>query len=174
MTKPIEWSPAREQLVDARGRLLTLGLFLEIDYNNKDAIYTLKDYDHEYEGKTYLSLKRLFLEASDPTEYMFATKYLAGWEHWQRINANKALALYTVKWRQELELKLRAEGVQHVLKSARVKQNWLAAKFLAEKGWEVRAAGRPSQDEVDKNLAIESKIQNEFSEDIARLRLVNG
>ncbi len=161
----------RDMLVDSRGRYKTLSLFLEIDYD-KDAIYTLKGYDHEYEGKTYISLKRLFLEMSDPTEYEFATKYLADWDHWQKICANKVLAQYIEKWRFELELKLRAEGVQRVIKSARSKGNWLAAKFLAEKGWEVRIAGRPGKDEVERELKVQAAIQSEFEDDVARLKLV--
>lgn len=160
-------------LVDDRGRYKTLSLFLEIAYD-KDAIFTLKDYDHEYSGKMYYSLKKLFLEESDPTEYQFATKYLAGWEHWQRMCNNKVLNTHIEKWRVELELKLRSEGIQWVLKSARKKQNWLAAKFLAEKGWETRAAGRPSKEELERNIAIETRIQDEFSDDIARLKVVNG
>lgn len=163
----------RNDFVDSKGRYKTLSLFLEIAYD-KDAIYTLKDYDHEYEGKTYVSLKRLFLETSDPTEYSFATQYLGGWDHWQRLCNNKVLAQHIEKWRIELELKIRSEGVKHILKSARSKGNWLAAKFLAEKGWETRAAGRPSKEEIAKNIAIETQIQNEFDEDIARLRVVNG
>lgn len=158
-------------LVDERGRYKTLSLFLEIAYD-KDAIFTLKGYDHVYEGKTYYSLKKLFLEASDPTEYEFATKYLADWDHWQKMCNNKLIAQHIEKWRYELELKLRAEGVQWVIKSARKKQNWLAAKFLAEKGWETRLAGRPSKDEVERELKIQADIQNEYSDDLDRIRLV--
>lgn len=160
-------------LVDDRGRYKTLSLFLEIAYD-KDAIYTLKGYDHTHEGKTYISLKRLYLECSDPLEYEFATKYLADWDHWQKICNNKVLAQHIEKWRFELELKLRAEGVQRVIKSARGKGNWLAAKFLAEKGWETRIAGRPSKEEVERETKIQTAIQSEFEEDIVRLRAVNG
>lgn len=163
----------RNCFVDERGRYKTLSLFLEIQYD-ADAIYTLKGYDHEYKGKTYTSLKRLFLEMSDPTEYEFANTYLADWDHWQKICNNKVLALEINKWRSELELKLRAEGVQWVLKSARKKGNWLAGKFLAERGWETRVAGRPSKEEVERNTAIESAISKEFEDDIARLKVVHG
>lgn len=163
----------RDMLVDDRGRYKTLSLFLEIAYDS-DAIFTLKDYDHEYNGKTYISLKRLFLEMSDPTEYQFATTHLAGWEHWQKICNNKRLNVEVEKWRVELELKLRAEGVQRILKSARSKGNWLAAKFLAEKGWETRAAGRPSKEDIEREIKIASTIQSEFEEDITRLKLVQN
>ena len=87
--------------------------------------------------------------------------------------ANKVLAAHIEKWRFELELKLRAEGVQRVLKSARSKGNWLAAKFLAEKGWEVRQAGRPSKEDVERETAIRANLANEFADDIVRLKVVN-
>lgn len=161
----------REMLVDDRGRYRTLSLFLEAQYD-KDAIFTLKGYDHTYEGKVYISLKRLYLETADPTEYEFATKYLVDWEHWQRLCQNKFLSAHIEKWRFELDLKLRSEGVQRIIKSARSKGNWLAAKFLAEKGWEIRQAGRPSKEEIEKNTAIEAQIQSEFDDDITRLKLV--
>lgn len=163
----------RDLLVDDRGRYKTLSLFLEIAYD-KDAIFTLKDYDHEYEGKMYYSLKKLYLETSDPTEYRFATTHLAGWDHWQKICNNKVLAQHVEKWRVEMELKLRSEGVERIIKSARSKGNWLAAKFLAERGWETRTAGRPSKDEVEKNIAIEAQIASEFEDDVARFKVVNG
>ena len=159
--------------VDDMGRYKTLSLFLESTYD-KDALFTLKDYDHEYHGKVYPSLKKLFLETGDPTEYIFATKYLAGWEHWQKICANKSLAIHVDKWRYELELKLRSEGIQWVIKSARSKQNWLAAKFLAEKGWDTRIAGRPSKEEVDRELKIQASIDSEYADDIDRIRLVKN
>lgn len=164
---------SRDQFVDGKGRYLTQSLFLEIGYN-EDAIFTLKGQDHELNGKTYISLKRLYLESSDPTEWEFATRYLADWDHWQKICANKVLAQHVDKWRFELELKLRAEGVQRVLKSARSKGNWLAAKFLAEKGWEQRIAGRPSKEEVARETKIQAAIASEFDDDIVRLRVVNG
>lgn len=163
----------RDMFVDDRGRYKTLSLFLEIDYN-KDAIYTLKGYDHTYGDKVYPSLKRLYLECSDPTEYEFASRYLADWDHWQKMCNNKVLATHIEKWRYELELKLRAEGVQRIIRSARSKGNWLAAKFLAEKGWDVRIAGRPSKEDVERETKIQAHIQSEFDDDIARIKLVQN
>ena len=164
---------SRNDLVDDRGRYKTLSLFLEIAYD-KDAIFTLKDYDHEYEGKMYYSLKKIYLEKGDPTEYQFAVENLAGWDHWQKICNNKVLAQHIEKWRAELELKLVSEGVRLIVNSAKGKGNWLAAKFLAERGWQTRAAGRPTKEELEKNIAIESAIQSEFEDDLKRFKVVNG
>lgn len=161
----------RDMLVDDRGRYRTLSLFLEIDYDT-DALFTLKGYDHTYEGKVYPSLKRLYLETSDPTEYEFATKYLADWDQWQKICENKILRQHVDKWRMELELKLRAEGVQRIIRSARSKGNWLAAKFLAEKGWDVRLAGRPSKEEIEREIKMAANLQAEYDDDISRIKLV--
>ena len=162
----------RDIFVDDRGRYKTLSLFLEIAYD-RDAIYTLKDYDHDYNDKTYISLKRLFLEIADPTEYTFSTKYLAGWEHWQKICNNKVLAQHIEKWRTELEMKLRSEAVRTIYGQSR-KGSVTAAKWLAERGWDDRPAGRPSKAEIEKQTKIIQDVQNEFEQDYTRLHVVGG
>lgn len=87
-----QWLPDRSRFRDRTGKYITQSLFLENGYNTELAVYTLTDEDKEYKGKVYPSLRRLFLECMDPTEYVFATTYLWGWEHWQRICANKMMA----------------------------------------------------------------------------------
>ena len=162
----------RSDFTDARGRYLTLSLFLEIEYK-EEALYTLKDYDHEYNGKIYPSLKKLYLEVGDPTEYQFATKHLAGWDHWQKIIGNKILLQEVEKWRTELEMKLRSEAVRTIYGQSR-KGSVTAAKWLAERGWDDRPAGRPSKAEIEKQTKIIQDVQNEFEQDYARLRVIGG
>ena len=154
-------------------RPLTQSLFLEIGYN-ADAVYTLKDIDHEYNGKVYKSLKALYLAVSDPTEYKFANTYLLGWDHWQRIVANKALAQHIEKWRFELEIKLRSEGVLAVRRHSQSKHPsaWQASKWLADRGWETRGAGRPSKEDIEHERQVVAAIHNDFLEDERRLLLV--
>lgn len=160
----------KNKLLDDQGRPLTQGLFLEINYDEKYAVYTLKDYDHEWNGKTYPSLKKLYLETEDPVEYRFVSLHLASWNQWQRLLANKIIRKHIDEWREELRLKLMSAGVRELQMLARSENgNFQAAKFLAECGWDKRRAGRPSKEELEKALAMENRVQEDFDADIKRL-----
>ncbi len=159
----------RLKLKDSRGRPLTQGLFLEIGYNTEFAVYTLKDDDFEYDGQVYPSLKKLYLECMDPEEYIFATTYLLGWDQWQRICNNKILKKHVDEWRTELEYKLRSLGVQSIIEHAQGPKGYQAAKWLAEKGFNRRGAGRPSKEDVESEKRFQAKIEEEYGADIVRL-----
>ena len=150
------------------GRPITQSLFLEIGYSDS-ALYTLKDNDFEYNGRTLPSIKRLYMEIGDPTEYEFATQCLLGWSHWLRICDNKILRKHIDEWRVELEVKLRSRGVKAAMLAAHG-GNFQAAKFLADRGWDSRGPGRPSKAEVERETKIQADIANEYSADIIRLK----
>ncbi|MNJ09616.1 hypothetical protein D3C77_37620 [compost metagenome] len=159
----------KSKLIDTMGRPLTQSLFLEIGYSDY-AVYTLKEQDYVYKGVEYPSLKRLYLVEEDPTEWSFADKYLLGWQHWKRLCENKVIAKHVEEWREELELKLRSQAIRDMQAlCASESGNYSAAKFLADRGWEKRSAGRPSKAEKDRHLRIEEKINQEYGADIARL-----
>lgn len=160
----------RDTQLDELGRPITQSLFLEMGYTS-NAVYTLKDVDYTYKGKLYPSAKRLYLELGDPTEYEFATKYFLGWDHWQRICANKLVSEHIMKWRDELEVKLRSQAVRMNIEAAK-NGNYQAAKWLADRGWLTRAAGRPSKAEVAKELKVAADIQNEYGADVIRLKAI--
>jgi hypothetical protein len=161
--------PSKEQMLDDMGRPITQSLFLEINYTDM-AVYTLKDDDHELNGKQYPSLKKLYLECEDPTEYVFATTYLIGWKHWLRLCENKAIRKHIDEWREELEIKLRSRGVHEVIKAATRPGGLQAAKWLADRGWASRPAGRPSKAEVEREREFAARVSDEFSADILRLK----
>ena len=156
------------QFKDSMGRPLTQGLFLEIGYNTEFAIYTLKEEDFEYEGKVYPSLKRLYLEMSDPIEYDFATTHLGSWEQWQRISNNKVLKKHVDSWRKELELKIRSQAVAEVIKFSRTDKGFQAAKWLADKGFDKRV-GRPSKEAIEEEKRFQARIHEEYDDVIVRL-----
>lgn len=159
--------PTKSQMVDSSGRPMTQSLFLETQYSVY-SIYTLKDDDHEYNGKLYPSIKKLYLATEDPTEYIFATTYLLGIKHWYRIYENKLMQDHIDQWRFELELKLRSKGVRQLISAAN-KGSQSAAKFLVDKGWADRAAGRPSKEELAKEKKIRMDIEDEYADDFKRL-----
>lgn len=158
----------REKMIDFRGIPYTQSLFLEIGYDADVAVYTLKEIDHPYQGQVFPSIKRLYLEMEDVTEYDFANEYFLNWNHWQRICENKRIRKDIDQWREELELKLRSRAVRSMIKSAS-SGNYQASKWLADREWKQRGAGRPSKAEVDRQKKIDSAINDEYSADVVRL-----
>lgn len=158
----------KDKLIDTLGRPLTQALFFEVSGAKEYAYFTLKDRDHHYGGQTYISLKRLYLEHEDPVEYDFATTYLLGWHHWERLCGNNMLRKHIDKWREELELKMRSEAFKNILDTAS-DGNFQASKWLADKGWDKKSAGRPSTKAKEKEDALMHSIQTDYGDDIKRL-----
>lgn len=158
---------------DRNGRWLTQALFPETSNDDKFLVYRLKDgisdkFNH------LPCLKHLYLDCMDYTEYKFANKYLGGWEHWQRLCQNAVIGREVDKWRDELEVKLVAEGLKQITDIAIDPDNkgrLTAAKFLAEKGFKPkRTAGRPTKDEVSREAKIAAGVTDKVSSDLERIR----
>ena len=162
----ITWT--KKDLQDTRGYPLTQSLFLEIAYSEY-AIFTFNDEEKLYNGKKYPSLRQYYLDIADPTEYQFAKQCLLGWDHWQRICENVAVKKEVEKWREELEVALRSEGILAIIDAS--ENNFQASKWLADKGWSPgKSAGRPSKAEQDKEKRIADRINNDFKADILRMK----
>jgi hypothetical protein len=161
----------KDAMIDAKGAPITQGLFLETSYANTDNVqYTLKGRDYTYKGKKLPSIKRLFLEMEDPTEYDFAYEYFLDWDHWQRIKKNKLIAVHLEGWADELELRLRAQAVRDIIDMSSTERSFQSAKWLADRGWEKRAPGRPTKEEKVREQAMQVRIADEFKDDLARLK----
>jgi hypothetical protein len=165
MTKLI--LPTKDKLVDVRGHPLTQALFLEIGYTDY-AQYTLKEDDWEYEGRIFPSLKKLYLAEDDPTEYDFANKYLLNWNHWQRISENRAVRKHIDDWREELEIRIRSQAVKQMLANSR-KGGLEASKWVANRGWAQKGAGRPSKADIESEKRFLARVSDEYSADVVRL-----
>lgn len=157
----------KSKLTDSSGKPLTQGLFLEIGYS-ESAIYTLKDSDHEYSGRTLPSIKRLYLGMEDTTEYEFANKFFLGWSHWQRICNNKILRKHIDEWRIELDLKLRARAVKLMIEQADG-GGYQAVKWLADRGWDIKKVGRPTKEDIESEKKTIAKVESEYGSDVYRL-----
>ena len=151
---------------DKMGRWFTEGMFVEVSRTDKiDAPYCLNPRN---ETKDMPSLKRLYLECADPTEYLFATTHLGGWKHWQKLLRCSWFKPHIKEWREELEIKLRAEGIREQRRLAN-KGSSNAARWLAEKGWEEKKRGRPSKAEVAGERKREAEIEKELEEHFDRV-----
>ena len=167
------WKLDKRALRNSKQAFLTQALFLEHAFDYDIAVYSRSDEDkiHIASGKVYPSLKRLYIECNDPTEYKFATKYLGGWKHWQRLTSgsNKLLLSIVEEWRLELEVKLRSEGINSM--HALTKEgNVNASKWIAEKGWAPKGRGRPSKEEVTRERKVQAAIKSEVQDDLSRLQ----
>lgn len=75
-------------------------------------------------------------------------------------------------WDKEHKLYWQDQALE-VLKKGCEEHNLVAVKELLKAVGITRPVGRPSKSEVQKQLAIETHIANEFAEDVARLKAVN-
>lgn len=157
----------KSKMIDSTGRYLTQGLFYESEYDHTFAQYTLASYDKTVDGITYPSIKRLYLEMEDLTEYEFASTYFVDYPHWQKICRNKALLEHIEGWRNELELKLRARALRNLVGQAE-KGNFNAAKYIAGKEWEAKR-GRPSKAEKAGVLKKEAALRDELADETSRV-----
>ena len=157
---------------DKQNRRLTKSLFVE--YDKEFGMYTLKDQDLVLGDQVYPSLKKLYLDLSDPTEYLFANTFFESLEHWNMVVDSYFFKDYIQKWRTELELKLKAEAFQAILKEAKTGK-YDAHKFLATKGWidktqDPKRRGRPSKQEIDQNASELAYLSTDIDEDLKRIR----
>lgn len=157
----------KSRFLDSSGRPMTQSLFLDITYNDF-CVYTFRDQDAEWKGKIYPSLKRLYLEEEDPTEYEFATKHLLNYRHWKRLCENKQVYKHIQEWREELEAKLRSKAVKNMLGAAQ-SGNYQAAKWFADRGWSNKGAGRPSKEDIESEKQFQARTEKEYGADIVRL-----
>ena len=95
-----------------------------------------------------------------------------GWDHWMKLNGNQQLKKHFDKWRVELELSIRSAAIKSIIDTASDSdKGFQASKWLADRGWDKRAAGRPSKKEIDQHKAVNDRISGEFDLDAARLNI---
>jgi hypothetical protein len=154
---------------NAQGAYLTRSLFFEVSPEPELAVFTLKDYDHEWKGRQYKSLYLLYMQEADPIEYEFATKHLDSWVHWEKLSNSPFFQEYITRWRKELELKIRSESLRNIATEARKggRDAMQAHRYLLERKWldePSKARGRPTKAEIKKaafDLAAESESLTE-------------
>ena len=170
----------KDKMKDKLGRYRTMSLFREFYLNEEgsdlEPVYCLKDEDPQ--GKLP-SLKQMYMEIGDPTEYEFAIQAFGSYQHWLKIKNARAIKKFVEDWPIELEVKLRSEGIRSVVDEAlNGKSKFNAAKFLAKGEWKESHSkrGRPSKEEVEREVKIAAKLDAEIGADAQRLGLsvVNG
>ena len=147
MNDPLEYPLATHLLRDTQNKILTQSLFLETNQNTTYLpIFTLKEYDWERDGKFYPSLKKIYLQIAEPTEYEFAMSIFGSWRIWQRICNNGQVKKEVELWREELELKILSANLKGMAEVAKHEgsKGVTAMRYLAEGAWK-KKAGRPKK-----------------------------
>lgn len=158
---------------NSMGAHLLKQLFFELADTDRDRVlYTLKGEDHN----GYPSLRRLYLEMGDETEFQFASTYFDGWPHWKKLNQCTWFSDHMKELREELSIKNMANHLSMV-KSQAEKGNFSATKYLINGEWRPRGSvGRPTKEKIKQEAEKLFMSQADINEDLDRLRehLANG
>jgi 5-methylcytosine-specific restriction endonuclease McrA len=164
-------------LKDAGKRFRTRSLFVEMWKLNPNQdyppLFTLKN-DDDTDG--YISLKRIYLDIADPTEYRFSVAVFRDPRHWGHLCRLDWFIPYRTKWRSELRAKLRSTAISNLIKLS--EENAAAIKTVAtedfvyqsylelEDGPMKRRVGRPNKERLS-TLPTEETLED----DAARIGL---
>lgn len=157
------------------GSYLLRELFYETTLSNKsNVLYSLKDEDHE----GYPSLRRLYVEMGDLTEYNFANAFFYNIDHWLRLTECSWFKPYLNAWRKELELKVRSDALRAVMDEAKnegSRNSYAANRFLLEKGWvgedgNTNKRGRPSKDEIKAHVVEQAEREKQIQKHWERIQ----
>ena len=164
-------------------QLHTKGLFYETtlpeDRESMGTSWTLKEDDHRADGRVYKSMKKLYIEMEDVTEYEFAQATVGSYKHWERLLDSPIIRPHIDQWRKELNLKLKARAMKSIIKAATEdeKLSFQAMKYLADNEYldSKSKRGRPSKDEIKAELRKEVQSNQSLKADAERigLKLVN-
>lgn len=165
---------------DDGGRYRTQSLFWELRHQVDTAkyppVFTLHEHDIERDGVTYISMKKLYMayDHIPGYEYEFAIDVLGSWDHWNKL-ANDTVPRIkdTIQvWRDEVDIRLKALGLKALIHASKDNdaKGVQASKYLVEKGYATKR-GRPSKEEVERELKADTKLKKEFESDLERIGL---
>jgi hypothetical protein len=159
---------------NSAGHYITKALFYENELSDKIySVYSLKDKDHVVGEKVYPSLKRLFVEEEDLTEYSFATKYLDGWMHWKKICEQDWFKDHLLEWREELEVRVKSKTLARVMTKAKSsgKDSLTADRILLDfnKDKKKSSVGRPTKEKIRQEADLLFAARAEHDEDFERI-----
>ena len=184
----------KRKFYNENNTLLGRALFWEEAWRPEYAIYTLSRYDRSLPERVEVSedgvetirpalelksLYRLYMDANDITEYDFANKYFAHWDHWQTIANSNWFKDELAKWRKELEIRVVSDALKLIQMEAisESKYAYNANRYLADKGWlpkektPSKGAGRPSKASIQEEAARQIADLHDIEADLKRLGL---
>lgn len=167
----------QDKLRNHQNRRVTRGLFPEIVTDLNFAFFTLRRWDTNPSEKFPDGLKsfpKIYLHycIDDPTEYTFANKVFGDWEHWQMVAELPGLKDVVKALREERDIAIKSKGFKYIATevAAKGKNAYAGAKWLAEKGWEVK----PQESLRKTAKAAQKEAEEEAKTDKAALDMVKS
>ena len=120
--------------------------------------------------------RKQFVAIADPTEYNAAITLAGSWAEWQRIKREwpEFRDRILIEWLAEVEVKLRSEAIANLCQQSLDPKGSAAAKWIAEGRYKPRKVGAPSKVEVERQIKIHARIDDEVEDDIARVMNTSG
>lgn len=161
-----EYGITKSQLKDKMNRWRTLSLFKETnDLKKLPHYYSLKAEEDTEDG--LISVKRIYMELADPTEYKVAVNLFGGLAHWRILCALPWFQEYLHQWRKELKAKIRSGATEKLISIADsssqgalqalrtvITEDLIFKPFVIEEQEEApRGAGRPAKVKVKEEIA---------------------
>ncbi len=143
---------------DKRGVWATICLFGDRAGEYKDCV----------QFETVDEARNKFIALEDPTGILFADMYLGGYDHWKALQSCRGLETELASWDEELEARLRCKALQGV-KIMSV-DSFQAAKFLVDRGWSKKSAGRPTKKDIAKETRVQTVMKLAYSDDNNRIK----
>lgn len=172
-----EFKRYRDVMLDKMGRFRTTSLFWEYrkDAEKYPPLFTTKDRDYTVDGVTYRSLKAIYFSYDHipSNEYEFALDVFGSWEHWIWITTKSQLKGMFASWREELEIKIKANAIRTIIQQSRDPEKGLAAARMIASGEHKGETkrGRPSKAEVERERKIEAGVRDNLEADMERIGL---
>jgi hypothetical protein len=161
---------------DSSGRTRTSSLFIEHEVEGYTPLWTIHPVARTVDGVLYQSLKAIYFSYDHIPgfEYDFAMATFKSWETWVRITNNSRIRNIIAEWREELDVKLKADAIRAMVEASKGTSAaaTTAAKYLADKGYSQRKAGRPSKEEITRETRIAAGISKELDSDYERMGLL--
>lgn len=154
-------------LKNTSGTWLINPLFYEMsDADKSRVLYTLKPEDH----KGFPSIRRLYIEMGDETEYRFASEYFGGWPHWQKLLNSPWFSDFIQDLRAELAQKQLSDRLE-VLKKKSAAGDVNATRFLLNEEYKKKKSqvGRPTKEAIKREADLLFMSSEEISDDLARI-----
>lgn len=170
--------PERAVFLDSMGRLRTQSLFYEFKTEGYTPIFTLKEEDWtDPDGNDLISLRRIYIESLDPTEYLFSQRAFGSWKHWTRLRTLNWFSPFYDEWKVELDARLRSLGTRALLELSQgtaLASNPAAARYLANGEYWHKSGpkrGRPTREEVEGERKRIAEFKEELADDANRIGL---